>query len=193
MGAVAAAGALIAWLGGTLLVLSEARRGLALGLLTLATGLGLCLLVQASLEAAAVMLAGGLAAGALRLRDGAPGWGVMPPGATPRVLLCVVLGLLAVWLGLTVLSGPGGSTRVAVLSALGLAGGRVLSTEDRPGALAAAAALALALGGLGAFAAPPLQLVTAAAGSLIACLLALLPADSHQLELRETEGGPSEV
>jgi hypothetical protein len=138
--------ALLAWLGGALVVLSDSRRGLALGLVL--TGIGLAVLVWATGgPAGAVTLAlGGVLAAGLRLRGGPMGWGLMEPGSTPRLILTVVVGILALWVAVTVAAGDQASLRFAILAVIGLAGARLLQAREQTASLTAAACLALAIG-----------------------------------------------
>lgn len=150
MEALAAAGAVVAWAGATTLCLADGRRGLAAGLVLAALGLALALATSGSDPlAAAAVGAGGLCSAAMRLRDGEPGWGMMPPGSTPRLVGSVVV-LIAV--GLIGGSGPGDPAATARLGALAVAlvaAGRLLTVSWRWAALGAGAALALGLGALG--------------------------------------------
>ncbi len=155
-------GAALAWVGASLLVLSEARRGVALGLGITALGIGLLAGVERGLPAAAALGGGGVLAAALRLRDGGRGWGVLPPGSTPRVIMSLAALLLSALVGGSMMTGPGGAGRVAALTVGGLACARLLTTHRRASALSAAAAMALALG-----------LVGTAAGAWVAGLVAV--------------------
>ena len=66
---------LLAWLGAATVVVSDGRKAVSLGLALTGCGLGGLALLADSSSAAVVLLAGGLGAGALRLREGAPGGG----------------------------------------------------------------------------------------------------------------------
>jgi hypothetical protein len=138
--------ALLAWLGGALLVLSDGRRGLALGLVL--TGLGLSVLVWATgAPAGAVILAfGAVIAAGLRMRGGPAGWGLMAPGSTPRIILTLVVGILALWVAATTAAGDQASLRFAILAVIGLAGARLLQASEQAASLTALACLALAIG-----------------------------------------------
>jgi hypothetical protein len=150
MESVAIGGATLAWLGASLLSLSDGRRGQALGLglvaLALAAAVGAA---GAPAPAAAAVALGGLCSAALRLRGGEAGWGIMPPGSTPRLIASLVV-LIAVGLvfGASI-NVPAGAVRLAALVVALLSVGRLLTTDRRWAALGAAAALALALGALG--------------------------------------------
>jgi hypothetical protein len=160
--AAASVGAALAWIGVTVLAVSEARRGSALGLCLVSAGLAL------SAEAAghppldvAVLAAGGLAAAGLRLRGGPPGWGLLPAGSTPRVVGAIVVLVGAGLVGGSTLASPGAGARLAALVVAVLATGRVLTADGTWAALGAGSALALGLGALGG----PSALV---AGALVA-------------------------
>jgi hypothetical protein len=148
--AAAVLGAAAAWLGATLLLVGDGRRGLALGLVVLTAGL-----VIASAAAGqqplgvAVLGAGGAAAAVLRLRDGRAGWGLLPPGSTPRLVGAIVVVIGAALVAGSQLGSPGGAARLAALAVAALAVGRILTVGQRWAALGSASALALGLGALG--------------------------------------------
>lgn len=154
----------ITWLGATMIVVSDGHRGLALGLALVAGGLSGLAMTSGQAIAAAVLLAGGLSAAFLQLRRGRPGWIVMPPRSTPRLILAVVGGLLALWIGASG-GGPVPAARFATLAVLFLAGARLIQGGDRGTALAAAAALALTVGGAAEGLLLPIAAALAAAGS----------------------------
>lgn len=150
---VEGAGAFLAWLGAALVVLSDGRRGLALGTFVAAAGIALVSFSTAGPAASAALGLGGLIAGVRRLTTGRPGWAIMPAGSTPRLVLCVAGGLVALWVGLTVMSGDDAGLRFTVIAVIGLTGARALGSEDTPTVLTAVAVLALAVAaaaGLGA-------------------------------------------
>jgi hypothetical protein len=158
--------AFAAWLGAAMIVLSDGRRGLALGLAL--TTIGFAVLVWAGgqpLAAVALLLGGGVAA-VRRVRIGREGWAMMPPRSTPRLVLSIAGGLLALWIATTVMTGPGAQLRFAVLSVLGIMGARILAETDPAAALTALAALALTVAvasGLAGTGAGPALYVAAAA------------------------------
>ena len=166
---VAVAGVLVAWLGAALIAVSDGRRGLALGLAVVAAGLTAATYPKGGPAAAVALGMGGAGAAALRLRGGPPGWAIMPPGSTPRIILSLMSlaagGLVGIWLT----SGPYVPARVAVLTVCVLSLARVWTADRRVGALASASALALALGTIGGLGA-----VTT--GAAVAVVLAALPA-----------------
>jgi len=148
--AAGVAGVAVAWVGGTLLVVADGRRGLALGLLVLTAGVVLASAASGQPAVGVVALAaGGAFAAALRLRDGRPGWGLLPPGSTPRLV-----GAIAVVIGAALVAGSGlgspqGAARLAALVVAAMGAGRILTVEDRWAALGGGSALALGLGALG--------------------------------------------
>jgi hypothetical protein len=133
------------WLGAALVVLSDGRRALALGLGFIAAGDAVLAWGPAGWPATAAIFIGGLVALLLRLRTGQAGWGVMPPGSTPRLILSVVAGILALWIAASVTNGAGAPLRYAALVVLGLMGARVLTATAPAVVLTAVAALALAV------------------------------------------------
>jgi hypothetical protein len=177
IGAVEVAGALLAWIAMSVLVLSEGRLGLAAGLV--GAGVGVAASLAETPVVAALVGAAGIAGGVLRARDGQSGWGVLPPGSTPRVILCVVAGAACAWVGGGLLTGPHAPARAAVIATTVLAAARLLTTHRRAAALTAGAALALATGALGGLASGQAAQV-AAAGGVVAVVLGLLPAAEAQ-------------
>jgi trimeric autotransporter adhesin len=148
--AAAVAGAVIAWLGVTLLIASDGRRGVATGLVVLTAGLALAAAAagQPPLGVAA-LAAGGAVAAALRLRGGRPGWGMLPPGSTPRLVGAIVVLIGAALVAGSGLASASGGARLAGLAVAAMAAGRVITVEHRWAALGGASALALGLGALG--------------------------------------------
>lgn len=143
---LAAAGAALAWFGVTLMTLSEARRGLALGLVLSGLGAGLAAQTLQGPVTSLALVAAGVLAGLLRLRDGAPGWGLLPAGSTPRIVVSLASLAASILVGATALSGAGAAARVAALAVGSIAGVRLLTASGRAPALAAASAMALAFG-----------------------------------------------
>ena len=143
------AGAGLAWLGAALLLLSDDRRGLALGLAVV--GVGLALATAAAGEdrlAAAALAVGGVGSGAPHLGRGAHGWGLMRPGATPRVIGSVVALILTVLVAGAGVHDLAGVAHLGGLVVAAMATGRLLTVSGRWGALGAGSALALGLGAL---------------------------------------------
>jgi hypothetical protein len=160
--------ALAAWLGAAVVVLSDGRRGYALGLMLGALGLAGGKLAAGDTPASVSLAAGGLVAAALRLRDGEPGWGLLPPGSTPRILLSVVVLALAAFVSITLVGGQRPWLNLAPLACAALAGARLLGSPARAPAYAAAALMALGLGAMSGFAA-------AATGAAVAVALGAVP------------------
>jgi hypothetical protein len=139
-------GALVAWVGASLIVLADGRRGLALGVALAAAGLAVVTGLSDGPVPAALLVLGGAIAAASRLARAGGGWAVMPPGSTPRLILCVASALVALWIALGITGGDSPALRFAVLVVIGLAGARVLASADPQVQLTAAATLALAVG-----------------------------------------------
>jgi hypothetical protein len=178
---VTEAAAFLAWLGAAVIVLADGRRGLALGLALTTAGFAvLAWLGGESLAAAAVLLGGGVAA-AQRLRTGPDVWGVMAPGSTARVVLCIAGGLLALWISTSVMTGPGAPLRFAVLSGLGLMAARTVGEAENAALLTAIAALALSVGMVASLAA-----VNPGPAPFVAA--ALIAAGASFVKVREPSG-----
>ncbi len=176
-GALALTGAVLAWLGASILVLADARRGLALGLLLVAAGLALERTAEGSWPGALILAAGGLTSALVGLRrTPRPGWGLLGQGSTPRLILCLVFGAGAFWLGtalITIGTWPG---RTAVVAVVALGAARLLTTEDQRAGLTAAAAVALACGlAAGLVNSPEAETAAALAGALAAVALCAMP------------------
>lgn len=140
------AAAFVAWLGGAVIVLADGRRGLAAGLALLAVAAGGLAWSTGEQEGAVVLLAGGVLGAATRFTSGPEGWGLMQTGSTPRLLLTIVAGVIALWLGLAATSGESAGFRFAVLAALPLLAGRALQAAAPAVLQTALAGLALLLG-----------------------------------------------
>jgi hypothetical protein len=165
---IAALAAALAWIGACLIVLADGRRGLTLGLALTSVGLAAVTWAAGDNLAAGTLLVGGLIASAQRLRSGPAGWTVMPPGSTPRLVLCVASGLLALWIAAAVTSGPGAAARFGVLSVIGLTGARAITGDRAWVVLSAVAGLALAVATAASFAEPAPGPTLYVAGALIA-------------------------
>ena len=169
------AAAVVAWIGASLFVVSDGRRGLALGTALVALALAVLALDYVGWMAALALALGGAVATARRYASGGPGWAIMPPGSTPRFVLCIAAGILALWFAGAVTTGAGAPLRFAILLVTGLAGARVYGSADPPVLLTAIALLALALGlgaSLGDSAAAPWPYLAA---GLIAAVIGWLP------------------
>jgi hypothetical protein len=137
--------ALAAWLGASVIVLADGRRGLAAGLGLTTAALAFLVWPSAGAPAAVAIFAGGGIAAWMRIRGGPPAWSLMPAGSTPRLILCVAGGLLALWISASVTGGSGAPERFAVISVVGLLAGRAISAREPAVILAAVAALVLAI------------------------------------------------
>jgi hypothetical protein len=167
--------AFVAWLGAALIVLADGRRGLALGLALITVAFTALAWAGGEPLGATAILAGGAVASVQRLRSGTQGWGLMPPGSTPRLVLCVAAGLIALWFGASVTFGVGGPLRFAGLAVLGLMGARALTSGDQATMLAAVAGLALAVAEASGMAATPPGPSPYILGALVAAGVLFLP------------------
>jgi hypothetical protein len=142
---VTEAAAFAAWLGAGVIVISNGRRGLALGLAVSTLAFAVLAWAGGERVAASALFLGGAVAAVQRLRTGPDVWGVMPAGSTARLVLSIAGGLAALWIATSVMSGPGSELRFAALSVLGLMGARVLTENEPAAVLTALAALALSV------------------------------------------------
>lgn len=140
-----AGAAFVAWLGMSVVVLADGRRGLALGIVLVTAGLAVIVFQGAGPIAAGALGVGGAAAALRRLTHGPSGWRVMPPGSTPRVVLCVAAGILVLWISFSATTAGDGALRFVILTVLGLSVARVLSSDEPSTLLTAIALLALGI------------------------------------------------
>jgi hypothetical protein len=173
---IAAIAAFLAWVGASMIVLADGRRGLALGLALAAAGLGVIAWQDGDGVAALIVLLGGATATVQRYRAGPGGWVMMPPGSTPRLILCVAGGLVALWFAASVTLGPDGATRFAVLSVIGLSGARIVSSREPSTVVTAVATLAIAIAVATHFDTGSPGLLPYVAAALIAPGVVFLPA-----------------
>jgi len=138
--------ALCAWLGASLIVLGDGNRGVAVGVGLATAGLAAIAWQSSGPVAAFAILAGGAVIALQHASSGDRTWGIMPAGSTPRLILCVAMGLLALWFAASVTLGPGASYRFAVVVVIGLTAARILAGQQPSVVMAAAAVLALAVG-----------------------------------------------
>ena len=124
---------------------------------------------------AIALAAGGAVAAARRFTAGPAGWAIMPAGSTPRLVLCVAGGLLALWVGVAVMTGGGGALRFAVISVVGLAGARALAGENASVVQTALALLALAIAAGAGLAPHTVTVWTYLAAGLVAAAVTWLP------------------
>ena len=136
----------VAWLGASLVVVADGRRGLAMGTAFVAFAVAVLAYGTLGWSAAVLLAAGGAIAAVRRNTVGPPGWSILPAGSTPRLVLCVAAGLVAFWLAAGVMTGPGAPLRFAVIVVTGLAAARVYGSTQPPILLTATALLALAIG-----------------------------------------------
>lgn len=162
------AAAFLAWLGASLIVLSDGRRGLAVGLALVTGGIAVLAWPAGTPFGGIAIAAGGLVAAVKCWRSGPPAWGIMPAGSTPRTVLCVASGLLGLWVAASVSTGTGAPLRFAVLVVVGLMAARILISREAGVVLAGIASLALALSAAPGLAAQSPGAVPALVGGLIA-------------------------
>jgi hypothetical protein len=170
---VAAIAALCAWLGASLIVLGDGNRGIAAGVGVATVGLAVIAWQSTGFVPALAILVGGAVMTLQRGRSEDRAWGLMPSGSTPRLILCVAIGLVALWVAASVTLGPGVAQRFVVLVVVGLTAGRILTPQQVQVVMAAAAVLALAVAvgaGLGTNSVWPYV-----AAGLIACGVTLVP------------------
>jgi hypothetical protein len=139
------AAAFAAWLAASVIVLSDGRRGLALGLALMAVAFAPLAWIGGGWPAAAAVFAGGAIAAIQRLRSGTDGWGLMPAGSTSRLILVIAAGVVALWIAVSVTSGPSASIRFAAVAVIGLMGARLLTARDPAALMTAVAGMALAI------------------------------------------------
>jgi hypothetical protein len=171
-----AGAAFVAWLGAALVVLADGRRGLAVGLALVTVSLAILTWPAGAAVGSVAIGVGGLIAAVQCWRSGPAGWGIMPAGSTPRLILCIAAGLLGFWLAASVTIGPDASLRFAVVVVPGLMGARILSSRDVHVVLVGTAALALALAAVPGLAAESSGPVPAMVGGLIAAGVMFVPA-----------------
>jgi hypothetical protein len=167
--------AFIAWLGAAIIVLADGRRGLAVGLALITVALTALAWAGGETLGAAALFAGGAVASVRALRSGPGGWGLMPPGSTPRLVLSVAVGLVALWFAASVTFGAGAPLRFAGLAVLGLMGARALLSSDPAIVLAAVAGVALALADWSAMAATSPGPSPYIVGALVAASTMIVP------------------
>ena len=174
------AAAIAAWLGGSIVLLSDGRRGLAVGLAVVAAALAALALFGGHDVEAAALVGGGAVAAALRLRNGPAGWGVMPAGSTPRLILAIAAGLVAFWIAAAVIGGDGAALHFAVPAVLAVLLLRVLLGAEPAAASAVASGLALTLGAGTLLAPNDASPATCIVAAVVAAGMQALPrAESH--------------
>ncbi|HVH64305.1 MAG TPA: hypothetical protein VNA65_11970 [Candidatus Dormibacteraeota bacterium] len=137
--------AVAAWLGVSTIVLTDGRLGLASGMALTTVALTVIAWQSAGVFDAAAILIGGVVASGLRFRSGPGGWNLMPPGSTPRLVLRVGSGVLALWVAATVMQGSGTAFRFVAMIAIALPAARILATNEIAAATTATGALVLGI------------------------------------------------
>jgi hypothetical protein len=164
--ALAIVGVIVAWLGASITVLAEGRRGLGCGALLVGAGLCAIEIAAGHTVPGLLLLIGGAGYGILRQRDGAPGWVLFAPGSSPRLIAAVLLFAVSLFLINTLDIGTPALAGVLTVSAVAVM--RLTSTPDRAALASCAAIEALALGVAGSI---PLALCAC----IVALLLAMIP------------------
>jgi len=172
---VTAVAAFVAWIGGAVILVADGRRGLALGLGLVTAAIAGLAFAAGQHAAAIAVLAGGAAAAALRLRSGPPGWGLTQPGSTPRIILAIVIGILALYFATSLSTGDGSPLRFAWLVVIALSAARLLDCEEPATALTAAATLALGIGAVASLPPAAAGLAAAIVAGLVAAGISALP------------------
>ena len=169
------AAGIVVWLGVSLVVVADGRRGLAAGIALSTLGLSVLAFVTAGAVAAAAIAAGGATAAARRSVSGPAGWEILAPGSTPRLVLCVATALVAFWIADAVTSGPVGSLRFGLMTGIALAAARVLSTDEAAAQLSAVAVVALCAASVGAIGSTEPGVWPYVGGGLVAALVGWFP------------------
>jgi len=164
------AAAFLAWLGVSVVVVSDGRWGLALGTAIATVGLAALAFPSSGILGTSALAIGGVASAGRRATTGPPGWGIMPAGSTPRVVLCVAVALAALWTALSLTFGGDAALRFAVFAVVGLAVARVLSNDQVPGVLSAVALMPLAVAAATGFGVQAGGLVYIAAAAIAAAV-----------------------
>ena len=172
------AAGIVVWLGASLVVVADGRRGLAVGIGLSALGLAMLAFVTAGAVAATAIAVGGAIAAARRYVWGPAGWEILAPGSTPRLVLCVATALVAFWIADAVTGGPVASLRFALMSGIALSAARVLSTSEQSAQLSAVAIIALSAAAVGAIGSTEPALWPYLAGGFVAAVVGWLPLKS---------------
>ena len=168
-------------------MLADGRRGLGFGLALLTVSLAILTWPAGMVAGSVAIGSGGLIAAVQCWRSGPAGWGIMPAGSTPRLILCIASGLLAFWLAASVTTGPAGSLRFTFIVVPGLMGARILMSRDVTVVLAGIAAMALALAAAAGLAAESPGPIPAIVGGLIAAAIMFVPASLQDASPRPAE------
>jgi len=163
------------WLGASLVVVGDGRRGLAAGIALSTLGLAVLAFVTAGAVAGAAIAVGGAIAASRRSLIGPGGWEILAPGSTPRLVLCIATALVAFWIADAVTSGPVASLRFGLITGIALSAARVLSTAEPAAQLSAVAIVALCAASVGAIGSTEPGVWPYVVGGLVAALLGWLP------------------
>jgi len=102
----------------------------------------------------------------------------MPPGSTPRLILSIFGGLVALWIAVVVAGGGSAETRFAALVVIGMMVARILLGRDPAMVFTAATAVALAVAAAASLSPADPGLAPYAIAALVAAGTAFLPAAS---------------
>jgi uncharacterized membrane protein len=104
----------------------------------------------------------------------------MPAGSTSRLILVIAAGVLALWISVSVTSGPAASIRFAALVVIGLMAARMLVARDPAALMTAVAGMALAIATAAGLAVPAPGLAPYIVAALIAAgVSALRVSETH--------------
>jgi hypothetical protein len=163
------------WLGASLVVVADGRRGQAAGIAVATVGMAVLTFVTAGGVAAGALAIGGGVAAARRSVSGPAGWDILPPGSTPRLVLCIATAIVAFWVAAGVTSGPVASLRFAIMVGVALSAARVLSSTERSALLTALALLAITVASVGAIGSDQPTVWPYLVGGLVAALVGWWP------------------
>jgi hypothetical protein len=166
---------IVVWVGASVVVVADGRRGLAAGIALSTLGLAVLAFVTAGLVAAAAIAAGGALAGGRRYVLGPAGWEILAPGSTPRLILCIASALVAFWIADAVTSGPVASLRFAAITGTALSAARVLSAAEPAAQLSAVAIVALCVASAAAIGSTEPGVWPYLAGGVVAAAVGWLP------------------
>lgn len=163
------------WLGASLVVVADGRRGLAAGITLSTLGLAVLALITVGAGAAAAIAVGGAVAAGRRSVSGPAGWEILAPGSTPRLVLCIAAALIAFWVADAVTTGPVASLRFAAITGIALSAVRVLSTSEPSAQLSAVAIVALCIACAGPIGSAQPGIWLYVVGAVVAMVVVWLP------------------
>ncbi|HET9782809.1 MAG TPA: hypothetical protein VFR33_13635 [Candidatus Dormibacteraeota bacterium] len=172
---ISPAAGIVVWLGASLIVVSDGRKGLAVGIALTTVGLATFAFLTAGPIAAIALALGGAVAATRRYVTGAEGWAILPPGSTPRLVLSLATALIAFWVAAGLTSGSYVSLRFGVIVAAVLSVARVLSTNEQTALLSAVALLSLSAAVATAMGSSITSLWPYLGGALVAAAVGWLP------------------